>query len=101
MMQADIDTKIDLMVLRIPPAGVNDLIRIRRGIDGPVGNAVVNAIVTIVIHPGAQAVRPIGSSPGVANTRLRRWRTWRCRRRAILAGFIAAESNDTVIERLV
>jgi hypothetical protein len=101
VMQADIDTKIDLVVLRIPPAGVNDLIGICRGVDGPVGNAIVNAIVTIVIHPGAQAIRPIRPCPGIANAWLRRRCTWRCRGRTILARFVAAERNDTVIERVV
>ena len=101
MMQADVDAEIDLVILRIPPASVNDLICIRRGIDGPVGNAIVDAIVAIVIQPGAQAIRPIGSIAGVTYAVLWRRCPGRLRRRTILAGFIAAESDDPVIERIV
>jgi len=101
MMQADIDAQIDLVVLWVPPTGVNDLICIRRGIDRPVGNTIVDAIVTIVIQPGAKTIRPIRSIPGVAYAAL--WR--RCpggrRRRTILAGFIAGEPDDPVIKCIV
>ncbi len=101
VMQADIDTKIDLVVLRIPPTGVNDLIGVCRGIDRPVRNALVDAIVTIVIHPGTQAIRPIRPGPGIADSRLWRWRARRGWGRAILARFIASEPNDPVIEGVV
>jgi len=101
MMQADVDAQVNLVVLRIPPAGVNDLIRIRRGIDGTIGNAIVDAIVAIVIQPGAQAIRPIGSIAGVTYAVLWRRCPGRLRRRTILAGFVAGKPDDPVIERIV
>jgi hypothetical protein len=36
VVQTDVDTKVDLVILRVPPTGVNNLICIRRGIDGAV-----------------------------------------------------------------
>jgi len=101
MMHTDVDAEVDLMVLRIPPTGVNDLISICRGIDGTIGNPKVDAVMTVVIQPGPQTVRPVGSIPGIAHAAL----GWRCpgrlRRWTILAGFIAAEPDDPVIERIV
>jgi hypothetical protein len=37
------------MVLRVPPARIYDLVRIGRGIDRTIRDAIVDAIVTIVI----------------------------------------------------
>jgi len=73
-MQADIDAKVDLMVLRVPPTGINDLVCICCGVYRPIGNAIVHAIMTIVIHPIAEAIRPIPTRTRVANTGL--WRRY-------------------------
>jgi hypothetical protein len=56
VMQTDINTEVDFVILRIPPAGIDDLVRIRRGIDGTIRDAVVHAIVTVIIDPVAEAV---------------------------------------------
>jgi hypothetical protein len=101
MMQADIDTKVDLVILRIPPTCINDLVRICRGIHGPVRNAIVNAIMTIVIHPGTQAIRPIRPGARIANTGLWRRYPWRRGRRTGLAGFVTGKPNDTIIKSIV
>jgi len=52
-MQADVDAKVDLVILRVPPTGVNDLICIRRGVDRSIGDPIIDSVMTIVIHPGA------------------------------------------------
>jgi hypothetical protein len=36
MMQADIDAEINLVVLRVPPTGVDDLVSVRGGKDGTI-----------------------------------------------------------------
>ena len=36
MMQTDINTKIDIVILWIPPAGIDDLVGICCGIDGAI-----------------------------------------------------------------
>ena len=53
VMQADVDAKVDLVILRVPPTGVNDLICIRRGVDRSIGDPIIDSVMTIVIHPGA------------------------------------------------
>ena len=69
-MQADVNAEIDLVILRIPPAGIDDLVCIRRGVDGTIRDAIVHAIVTIIIDPIAEAVRPVSARARVADTRL-------------------------------
>ena len=101
MMQADIDAEIDLVILRVPPTRVDDLIRICCGIHRAVGNAIVYAVVTIVIHPVTQAVRPIRPRPCITNARLRRRYPWRRRGGTIFARFVACEPNDSVIKSIV
>ena len=56
MMQADVNAEIDLMVLWIPPARVDDLVSICRSVDRTIGNTKVNAIVTIVINPITETI---------------------------------------------
>ena len=62
---------------RIDPvhAGVDDLVCICRGIDRPIGNAIIHSIVTVVIDPIAQAIGPVSSLPGITHTSLWRRRT--------------------------
>ncbi len=67
MMQADVNTKVDLVILWIPPTRVDDLVCIRRGVDGTIGNAKVYAIVTIVVHPVAEAVGPVSARANVTD----------------------------------
>ncbi len=67
MMQADINAKIDLVILRIPPAGIHDLVRVGCCIHGAIGDAEVYAVMPIVVHPIAQAVGPVASGTGVTN----------------------------------
>ena len=56
MMQADIDTEIDPVILRVPPASIDDLICVGGGVDGAIRDAIIDAIVTIVIDPITKAV---------------------------------------------
>lgn len=96
--QTDIDAQVDLVVLRIPPARVDDLICVRRGIYWTVRNAIIHAIMTIVIDPVPQAVGPVPTLARVADSgpwrRCSRWR-WRW---TILVGYIACISHDAVVE---
>jgi hypothetical protein len=100
-MQADIDAEIDLMILRIPPTGINDLVCICRSIHRSIGNAIVHAIMAIVIHPIAKAIRPISTCTGVANAGL--WRRYpRGRGRGTsLARFVTCKCDHTVVEGIV
>lgn len=101
VMQADIDAEIDLVILRVPPAGVDDLVGIRCSVHGAIRDAVVHAIMTVVVDPIAEAVRPISALPCVANPRLR-WRdTGRRGDRTILAGLIAGERKHDVVVGIV
>jgi hypothetical protein len=101
VMQADIDAEAGLVILWVPPTGVNDLICICRGIHRSVGYSIVYAVVTVIIQPGTQAIRPIGSRSRIANARL--WRRCAARRRGrtIFARLIACEANNAVIKRIV
>lgn len=101
MVQTNVDTEVDLVILWVPPARVNDLICVGRGIHRAVGNPIVYAIVAIVINPIAQAVRPIGSGAGVTNPGLRRRRARRRGGRAILVGDIARVNNNAVVVGIV
>ena len=65
MMQADINAEIDLVILRVPPARIDDLVCICRGINGTIGDAIIHAIVTIIIDPIAQAIRPVSALPAL------------------------------------
>lgn len=73
MMQTNVDAEVDLVILWIPPTRVDDLVRIRRGVNGTIRNAIIHTIVTIVVNPIAETVRPITSRSRVANAGLR-WR---------------------------
>ncbi len=101
MMQANVNAKIDFMILWIPPTRIDDLICICRGIYRPIRDAIVDTIVTIVPDPVAQTIRPISPTSRIANTGL--WR--RCSRRrggwTVLIRHIACEYNDLIIECIV
>src|SRR5215212_563533 len=58
MMQADVNAQVHLMVLRVPPTGINDLVCVRRGIHRAVRDAVSHAIMPIVIYPVSKAMGP-------------------------------------------
>jgi hypothetical protein len=98
MMEADINPEIDLVILRVPPTRVDDLICICRGIDGTVRDAIIHAIMTVVIDPITKAVRPVSTLACIADPGL--W--WRCasrrRRRTIFARLVArVRKNDIVV----
>jgi hypothetical protein len=97
MMQADVNAKVNLVILRVPPTGVDDLVCIGGGVNGAIGNAVVHAIVTIVIDPVAEAVRPVAASARVADSGLG-WRRagWR-RGRTIFTCSIPCVREDKII----
>ena len=99
--QADINPEIDLVVLRVPPTGIDDLVRIRRGVDGTIRDAVIHAIVTVVVDPIAEAVRPVSALPCIADASLR----WRRARRpgggTIFARLIPGVGKDNVIVGVV
>ena len=101
MMQPDVDTKVDFVILRIPPAGIHDLISIRRGIDGAIRDAVVHAVVTIVVDPIAEAVGPVTARARVANSSLWWRRAGRRRRRTVLARDSAGVGKHNVIVGVV
>lgn len=101
VMQANIDPEIDLVILRVPPAGIDDLIRIRRGVDGTIRDAVVHTIVTIVIDPIAEAVRPVSARARVAHAGLWRRRASRRGRWTILARDIAGVCKDDIVVGVV
>ena len=79
VMQAHINAEIDLVILRIPPARVDDLVCICRRINRTIRNAIIHAIMTIIKHPIADAVRPISAAPYITNSGL--WRRRAGRRR--------------------
>lgn len=79
MVQTDIDAEIDLVILRVPPARIDDPVCIRRGIHGTIRDAIVHTVVTIVIDPITKAVRPVRTCTCIANSSLRRRRAGRCR----------------------
>ena len=101
VMQADVDAEIDLVVLRVPPTGVDDLVGICGGIDRAIGDAIINSIVTVIPEPVAKAVGPVSTAARVAHTGLRRrcsgWR-WRW---TVLIGERSIEHDDLIIERIV
>ena len=99
--QAYIDAEIDLVVLRIPPAGIDDLVCIGRRIDGTVRDPIVHTIVAVVIDPVPKTVGPVPALACVTNTRPR-WRRARRRRgRTELAGRIAFISHDPVVKGVI
>jgi len=89
------------VILRVPPARVDDLVCVCRGINGAVSDAIIHAIVTVIKHPIAQAVRPVSTTPGVTNSRLRRRCARRLGRGAILVCYIACECKHAIIECIV
>jgi hypothetical protein len=56
MMQTDINAKIDIMILWIPPTRIDDLVCVCRGIYGAICNAVVHTVVTVISDPVGQTV---------------------------------------------
>ena len=101
MMQADVDAKVDLVVLRIPPACINDLVGVGCRIHGTIGDAEIDAVMSIVIHPIAEAVGPVAAGAGVTYTLLGRRRSGRCRRRAIFVGHDTGVNDDAIIKCVV
>jgi hypothetical protein len=51
MMQADINAKIDLVILWVPPARVDDLVCVCSGVNGTVSDAIIHAIMAIIGDP--------------------------------------------------
>ncbi len=101
MVQADVNTKIDSVVLRVPPTGVDDLVRIGCGVHRTIGDTVVHAVVTIVIDPVAETVGPVSARACVADSGLWRWRAGRWGRWAILARSIAGIGKDDIVVGVV
>ncbi len=101
MVQADVNSQIYAVILRVPPACINNLIGICRPINGAIGNSIIHAIVTIIKYKGAQAVRPVPSTASITNSSLWRRRTGRRGRGANLICNIARESKHAVIECIV
>jgi hypothetical protein len=101
MMQPDVYAKIDPVILWVPPASVNDLVCIRRGIDGTIGYAEVHAVMAVVPDPAAKTVGPVPAAARVTYARLRRWRSRRRRHRTVLIRHVAGICNDAVISCVV
>ena len=89
------------MVLRVVPTGIDDAVGIRRGVDGTIRDAIVDAIVTVIIDPIPEAVGPVSACAGVTDSSLRRRCSSRCRGRAVLVRFSARVYNDLVVVRIV
>jgi len=100
-MEADIDTKTHRMILRIPPTGVYDLVRIGRGIDGAVRDAEVDSIMTVIVNPIAQSIGPVSARASIADPRMR----WRCsggrRGGTVFVRHISAVDYDSIVKRIV
>jgi hypothetical protein len=101
MVQADVNTEVDSVILRVPPAGIDDLVGIRRGVKGTVGDAIIYAVVAIVINPIAEAVRPVPARARVADAGPGRRRPRRWRRRTVFACHIGCECQHHVIVGIV
>ena len=97
MTQTDINAQIDLVILRVPPTRVDNLICICGRVHGAIRDAIIHAIVPIVINPIAEAVRPVPTLPRIANSGLWRRCAWRCRYRTILTRLILCKSQDDVV----
>lgn len=101
MMQANVDAKIDPVILRIPPAGIHDLVCIRSCIDGTIRDTIIHAVMAVVVYPATKAVGPVSAAAGIAYAGLRRRRSrWR-RDRTILIRHIARKCNNAVVECIV
>lgn len=101
MVQTDIDAEIDLVILRVPPARIDDPVCIRRGIHGAIRDAIVHAVVTIVIDPIAEAIRPVCTCPRITHASARRRRAGRRGRGTILARLSACKRSDDVVVGVV
>src|SRR5215208_2098372 len=101
MMQTDVDAEVDLMVLRVPPTRVDDLVCICGSINRTIGNAVVHAIMTIVIDPIAEAVRPVSARARVADPCLWRRRARRRRHRTSFASYSPCKCKHYVVVGIV
>ena len=101
VMKANVDTKIDAVILRVPPARVHNLICIRRGIDGTIRDAIVHAIMAIIKYERTQSVRPVSSTASITNASLRRRRSRWCGRRTVLVCNITRERDHAIIEGIV
>ena len=97
MVQTNVNAKIDPVILRIPPSGIDNLVCICGGVNGTIRDAVVYAIVTVVIDPIAEAVRPVSTRTCVADPRLGRRCARRWRGRTILTSTIAGVCKDNSI----
>lgn len=101
MTQAHVDTKVDPVILRVPPAGVHDLVCVCGRIDGTIRDAIIHAVVPIVKHPIAEAVGPVSAAACITHTGLRRRRSRRRWDRAIFICHVACEGHDAVVECVV
>jgi hypothetical protein len=101
MMQAHIDAQIDIVILWVPPARIDDLICVCRGINRTVSDAIIHAVVAIIKHPIAKAVRPVSSAPCITNSGLGRRGARGWRRRTVLVCYIACECEHAIIECVV
>ena len=101
VVQANVNAEVYFVVLRVPPPGIDDLVRIRGGIDGAIGNAIVHTVVAIVVDPVSQAIGPIPSGAGITDTRLGRRRARRRGRGTILARLIPRIGKDNVVVGVV
>jgi hypothetical protein len=97
MVQAYVNTKVDLMILRVPPACVDDLVRVCRGINGTVGNSIIDAIMTIIGNPVSETVGPVHPLARVADACLWRRYSGRCRRRTKFECLIAGKCKHALI----
>jgi hypothetical protein len=100
-MQAYVDAQVDPVILWVPPTGVHDLVGVRGRIDGTIRDTIIHAVVPIVKHPIAEAVRPVAAAACITHTGLRRWRSRRRWNGAILIRDVARECEHAVVERVV
>ena len=101
MMKANVNTKVDTVILWIPPASVHNLICICRGINWAIRDTIIHTIMTVIKDKGAQAIRPVTTAASITHSRLWRRRPWRRGRGTVLVCNIASKSNDAIIECIV
>jgi hypothetical protein len=101
MVQTDVNAKVDPMILGVPPARVDNLVRVCRGVNGTVGDSIIHAIVAIVRDPVSEAVGPVNPLTRVAYACLRRRHTGRRGRRAKFESLLAGKREHTVIVCIV
>lgn len=101
MMQADVNTETDTVILWVPPAGIDDLVCIRRSVNGTIGDSIIHAVMSVVPDPTTKAVGPVTTTACITYARLRRWRSRRRRHRTIFVRYIAGVCNDAIVSCVV